>query len=164
MPRTPGIGLAAVRTSSVSAGFLFALTLHVQSGLGHSVPRAGTMSAPAPVVFGAVRSTPCYRSACPQKALVQGGFVLIALAGAAGGRGAAGPLHGRPAPYTAFLGVGDGPALAHGPTVDGRTRYVLQRAATDALWVTLLASAAGGVVGAADCAVRVVADLLRKRR
>lgn len=54
------MGLAVFRllaVMAVNAGFLFALTLHVQGGLGYSALRAGLTFAPTAVVFGLVGLT-----------------------------------------------------------------------------------------------------------
>ncbi|MET8326656.1 MFS transporter [Streptomyces sp. NPDC005181] len=86
--RIPGIARAAVRillVMAINAGFLFAMTLHVQGGLGHSALRAGLMFGPTAVVFGAVGMTWRRWPAGLQKVLVPGGFVLAAVASVAFG-------------------------------------------------------------------------------
>ncbi|WP_374195206.1 hypothetical protein [Streptomyces sp. ISL-1] len=61
----------------MNAGFLFAVTLHAQGGLGHSALRAGLMFAPTALIFGAVGLTWRRRPAALQKALVPGGFTTV---------------------------------------------------------------------------------------
>jgi hypothetical protein len=81
--RIPGIASAALRillVMAINAGFLFAMTLHVQGGLGYSPLRAGLMFAPTVVVFGAVGLTWRRWLTGLQRGLVPGGFVLVAVA------------------------------------------------------------------------------------
>lgn len=80
--RHPGMGLAVFRIMAVMAvngGFLFALTLHVQGGLGFSALRAGLTFAPTAVVFGLVGLTWRGWPASWQRALIPAGFALAAV-------------------------------------------------------------------------------------
>ncbi len=96
--RHPGMGLAVFRIMAVMAvngGFLFALTLHVQGGLGFSALRAGLTFAPTAVVFGLVGLTWRGWPASWQRALIPAGFALAARLRRGRGPGAAGRPRGR---------------------------------------------------------------------
>jgi hypothetical protein len=98
------MGVAVVRIAvvmGVNAGFLFAVTLHFQGGLGYSALRAGLSFAPTAVVFGAVGLT-------WQRRLVPGGFLLSAVSALASGWVLRDGKAGGPAMYVAFATLGAG--------------------------------------------------------
>ncbi|MGW7658209.1 hypothetical protein ACWGJ7_41085, partial [Streptomyces tendae] len=79
--RAPGIPRAVIRIAlgmAANAGFLFALTLHVQGGLGHSPLRTGLTFVPTAVAFGIVGLNWQRLPARWHAATVPGGFLLAA--------------------------------------------------------------------------------------
>ncbi|MGV9452882.1 MFS transporter [Streptomyces sp. NPDC003635] len=150
--RHPGMGLAAFRILAVMAvngGFLFALTLHLQGGLGHSALRTGLTFAPTAVVFGLVGLTWRRWPASWQRALVPAGFFLTALslAGVAlaldGGGDGGVPVH------LAYGGVGAGLALGFSPTLTGALATVRPKDAADASGLLATVTQLGQLTGVA---------------
>ncbi|MFI1400196.1 MFS transporter [Streptomyces sp. NPDC020681] len=150
--RIPGMGRAVLRITlamSVNAGFLFALTLHMQSGLGHSALRTGLTFAPTALVFGAVGLTWRRWPAYLQRALVPGGFALTGLSCFAVGALLHDGGDGGPLAYVAFLGIGAGLAAAFSPTLTGALATVRQEDAADASGLLVTVAQLGQVLGVA---------------
>ncbi|MFF5300300.1 MFS transporter [Streptomyces sp. NPDC013161] len=150
--RHPGMGLAVFRilaVMAVNAGFLFALTLHVQGGLGFSALRAGLTFAPTAVVFGAVGLTWRRWPAAWQRALTPLGFLItmpsvlgVGLAFEGGDRGGA-------VLYVAYVGVGAGLALAFSPTLTRALATVRPEDAADASGLLSTVAQLGQLLGVA---------------
>lgn len=150
--RLPGMGRAVLRITvvmAVNAGFLFALTLHVQGGLGYSALRAGLMFAPTALVFGAVGLTWRRWPAGLQKLLVAGGFTLTAVGSAAVGAVLRDGGDGGPWIYVAFVAVGAGLSLAFSPTLTGALASVRPQDAADASGLLVTVTQLGQVIGVA---------------
>ncbi|MFF3951978.1 MFS transporter [Streptomyces sp. NPDC001890] len=150
--RVPGIARAALRillAMAINAGFLFAMTLHVQGGLGYSPLRAGLMFAPTALVFGVTGLTWRRWPAGLQGALVPGGFVLVAAASVAVGLLMRGGGDGGPALYAAFAAMGTGLALGFSPTLTRALADVSPKDAADASGVLVTVTQLGQVTGVA---------------
>ncbi|MGX1913896.1 MFS transporter [Streptomyces phaeochromogenes] len=150
--RHPGMGLAVFQITAVMAvngGFLFALTLHVQGGLGFSALRAGLTFAPTAVVFGLVGLTWRGWPASWQRALIPAGFALAAVSVAGvglalrDGHGAGFWL------YVAFAGVGAGLALGFSPTLTRALATVRPEDAADASGLLATVTQLGQLIGVA---------------
>ncbi|MFG3287475.1 MFS transporter [Streptomyces sp. NPDC048179] len=150
--RHPGMGVAVFRilaVMAVNAGFLFALTLHVQSGLGYSALRAGLTFAPTAVVFGAVALTWRRWPASWQRLLTPAGFALAALGVAGVGLAFHGGGDGGAWLYLAYAGVGAGLALAFSPTLTGALATVRPEDAADASGLLATVTQLGQLIGVA---------------
>ncbi|WP_369222713.1 MFS transporter [Streptomyces sp. R39] len=150
--RHPGMGLAVLRilaAMAVNAGFLFTLTLHVQSGLGYSALRAGLTFVPTAVAFGAVALTWRRWPAAWQRALTPAGFVLTALGVAGVGLAFHGGGDGGAQLYVAYAGVGAGLALAFSPTLTGALATVRPEDAADASGLLATVTQLGQLMGVA---------------
>ncbi|MFE0510882.1 MFS transporter [Streptomyces sp. NPDC058964] len=150
--RHPGMGLAVFRilaVMAVNAGFLFALTLHVQGGLGYSALRAGLSFAPTAVVFGVVGLTWRNWPASWRRALTPGGFALTAVSAAGVGLAFRGGGDGGTGLYVAFAGVGVGLALAFSPTLTGALATVRPEDAADAGGLLATVTQLGQLIGVA---------------
>ncbi|MFF8290709.1 MFS transporter [Streptomyces sp. NPDC016309] len=150
--RIPGMGTAVVRIAvvmGVNAGFLFAMTLHVQGGLGYSPLRAGLTFAPTAVVFGVVGLTWRRWPAAWRRALVPGGFLLSAAAAVASGWVLRDGQAGGPAMYGAFIALGVGLSLAFSPVLTGALATVRQEDAADASGLLATVTQLGQLIGVA---------------
>ncbi len=150
--RHPGMGLAVFRITAVMAvngGFLFALTLHVQGGLGYSALRAGLTFAPTAVVFGLVGLTWRNWPVSWQRALTPAGFVITALAVAGVGLDLRGGDEGGALLYVAYAGVGVGLALAFSPTLTRALATVAPGNAADASGLLATVTQLGQLIGVA---------------
>ncbi|MFD8819625.1 MFS transporter, partial [Streptomyces sp. NPDC059627] len=150
--RHPGMGLAVLRilaVMAVNAGFLFTLTLHVQSGLGYSALRAGLTFAPTAAVFGVVALTWRRWPAAWQRALAPAGFVLTALGVAGVGLAFHGGGDGGARIFGAYAGVGAGLALAFSPTLTGALATVRPEDAADASGLLATVTQLGQLIGVA---------------
>ncbi|MFF2408987.1 MFS transporter [Streptomyces sp. NPDC058092] len=150
--RIPGIARAALRilvVMAINAGFLFAMTLHIQGGLGYSALRTGLMFAPTALVFGAVGLTWRRWPARLQGALVPGGFALVAIGSVAIGllmrEGGDGGLW----LYAASAVMGGGIALGFSPTLTGALANVRPEDAADASGVLVTVAQLGQLIGVA---------------
>lgn len=152
--RTPGMGLAVFRIAvvmAVNAGFLFALTLHVQGGLGYSALRAGLTFAPTAVVFGAVGLTWRHWPAAVQRALIPGGFALTAVSATAVGLLLRDGGEGGLWLYAAFVGIGAGLSLGFSPTLTRALSTVRPEDAADASGLLSTVTQLGQLIGVACC-------------
>ncbi|MFD3590908.1 MFS transporter [Streptomyces sp. NPDC058683] len=150
--RHPGMGLAVFRilaVMAVNAGLLFALTLHVQGGLGYGALRAGLTFAPTAVVFGAVALTWRRWPASWQRALTPAGFALTALSVAGVGLAFHDGGDGGAQLYAAYAGVGAGLALAFSPTLTGALATVRPEDAADASGLLATVTQLGQLIGVA---------------
>nr|QIZ01624.1 MFS transporter [Streptomyces sp. S1D4-11] len=150
--RHPGMGLAVFRllaVMAVNAGFLFALTLHVQGGLGYSALRAGLTFAPTAVVFGVVGLTWRNWPAALQGVLIPTGFVIAAVSVAGVGAVLKGGGDGGPWLYVAFAGVGTGLALGFSPTLTRALATVRPEDAADASGLLATVTQLGQLIGVA---------------
>jgi MFS family permease len=151
--RHPGIGLAVFRilaVMSVNAGFLFALTLHIQGGLGYSALRAGLSFAPTAGVFGAVSLTWRRWPAGLQRALTPAGFALTAVSVAVVGLAFHGGGDGGAVLYAGYTGLGAGLALAFSPTLTGALATVRPEDAADASGLLATVTQLGQLIGVAS--------------
>ncbi|MYW65667.1 MFS transporter [Streptomyces sp. SID8379] len=150
--RLPGIGLAILRVlaaMAVNAGYLFALTLHIQSGLGYSALRAGLTVAPTAVAFGVVGLTWRRWPRRWQPAMIPGGFVLAAAGSLGTGLALHGGGDGGAGLYLAFVALGAGLALAFGPTLTGALATVRPEDAADASGLLTTVTQLGQLIGVA---------------
>jgi MFS family permease len=150
--RHPGMGLAVFRilaAMAVNGGFLFALTLHVQGGLGYSALRAGLTFAPTAVVFGLVGLTWRNWPASAQRALIPVGFVITALGVAGVGLVLKGGDEGGALLYIVYAGVGVGLALAFSPTLTRALATVRPEDAADASGLLATVTQLGQLTGVA---------------
>ncbi|MFF2325758.1 MULTISPECIES: MFS transporter [unclassified Streptomyces] len=148
--RVPGIAMAALRillVMAVNAGFLFAMTLHVQGGLGYSALRGGLMFAPTALVFGVVGLTWRRWPGRLQAALVPGGFVLAAVGSVAVGLLMRDGGDGGVWFYAASAVVGGGMALGFSPTLTGALANVRPEDAADASGVLVTVTQLGQLIG-----------------
>jgi hypothetical protein len=146
------MGVAVVRIAvvmGVHAGFLFAVTLHFQGGLGYSALRAGLSFAPTAVVFGAVGLTWRRRPRSWQRRLVPGGFLLSAVSALASGWVLRDGQAGGPAMYVAFAALGAGLSLAFSPVLTGALSSVRQGDAADASGLLATVTQRGRLIGVA---------------
>ncbi|MFI5748038.1 MFS transporter [Streptomyces sp. NPDC051644] len=150
--RIPGMARAALRVlvvMAINAGFLFAMTLHVQGGLGYSALRAGLMFTPTALVFGAIGLTWRRWPARFQGALVPGGFALVAVASVAIGLLMRDGGDGGLWLYAAFAIMGSGMALGFSPTLTGALANVRPEDAADASGVLVTVTQLGQLIGVA---------------
>ncbi|MER5182102.1 MFS transporter [Streptomyces sp. NPDC002896] len=150
--RRPGMGLAVFRIIAVMAvngGFLFALTLHVQGGLGYSALRAGLTFAPTAVVFGVVGLTWRSWPVSWQRRLAPAGFVLTALSVAVVGLVLKGGDEGGALLYVAYACMGVGLALGFSPTLTGALARVRPEDAADASGLLATVTQLGQLIGVA---------------
>ncbi|MFI1567848.1 MFS transporter [Streptomyces sp. NPDC020490] len=150
--RHPGMSLAVFRVFAVMAvngGFLFALTLHVQGGLGYSALRSGLTFAPTAVVFGLVGLTWRSWPASWQRLLIPAGFVVTALSVAGAGLVLKGGDDGGAPLYVAYAGVGAGLALGFSPTLTRALATVRQEDAADASGLLATVTQLGQLTGVA---------------
>ncbi|WP_333771228.1 hypothetical protein [Streptomyces sp. IBSBF 2435] len=133
-------------TMPVNAGFLFAVALHLQPGLGFSAPRAGLTFAVAAVGFGGVgltrrRLPVSWRPWLPAAGLLiaAGSFGGLGLALRAGGDGGA-------ALYVCLLTLGGGLGLGFSPAFTLALFAVAPQDAADASGLQLIGVAALGTL------------------
>jgi hypothetical protein len=150
--RHPGIGLAIFRITSVMAlngGFLFALTLHIQGGLGYTALHAGLTFTPTAVAFGVVGLTWRSWPDMWQRALIPAGFAIAAASVAGVGWVLRDGGNGGPWLYVAFAGVGVGLALSFSPTLTRALATVRPEDAADASGLLATVTQLGQLIGVA---------------
>ncbi|MDX6364718.1 MAG: hypothetical protein QOC85_3728 [Streptomyces sp.] len=150
--RHPGIGLAIFRITAVMAvngGFLFALTLHLQGGLGHTALHAGLTFAPTAVAFGVVGLTWRSWPDMWQRALIPAGFAIAAASVAGVGWVLRDGGNGGLWLYVAFAGVGVGLALSFSPTLTRALATVRPEDAADASGLLATVTQLGQLTGVA---------------
>jgi MFS family permease len=150
--RHPGIGLAIFRITAVMAlngGFLFALTLHIQGGLGYTALHAGLTFTPTAVAFGVVGLTWRSWPDMWQRALIPAGFAIAAASVAGVGWVLRDGGNGGPWLYVAFAGVGVGLALSFSPTLTRALATVRPEDAADASGLLATVTQLGQLIGVA---------------
>nr|WP_275419386.1 MFS transporter [Streptomyces sp. SID8499] len=150
--RHPGMGRAVFQILAVMAvngGFLFALTLHVQGGLGYSALRAGLTFVPTAVVFGLVGLTWRRWPARCQRWLAPAGFALAALSVTGVALAFRGGGDGGALVHLSFAGVGGGLALGFSPTLTGALAAVRPEDAADASGLLATVAQLGQLIGVA---------------
>ncbi|MGW1085174.1 MFS transporter [Streptomyces sp. NPDC002596] len=150
--RIPQIASAALRillVMAINAGFLFAMTLHVQGGLGYSALRAGLMFAPTAVAFGAVGLTWRRWPTGLQRVLVPGGFVLVAVASVGVGLVMRDGGDGGFMLYAALVVMGIGMSLGFSPLLTRALANVRPEDAADASGVLVTVTQLGQLIGVA---------------
>ncbi|MFF7153454.1 MFS transporter [Streptomyces sp. NPDC008139] len=150
--RAPGMPRAVTvisLTMAANAGFLFAIALHLQSGLGDSALRTGLTFATCAVTFGAVglnwrRLPVSWRPwLAPAGLLVAAGsFAGLGLALRAGG-------HGGALLYGALLPLGAGLGLAFSPTLTLALGKVAPHDAAEASGLLATVTQLGQLLGVA---------------
>ncbi|MFE2182771.1 MFS transporter [Streptomyces sp. NPDC059455] len=150
--RAPGIPRAVIRITlgmAANAGFLFALTLHVQGGLGYSPLRAGLTFVPTAVAFGVVGLNWQRLPARWHAATVPGGFLLAAVSFAGAGLALRDGTDGGPWLLVALTASGAGLSLAYSPLLTRTLATVRQQDAADASGVLVTAAQLGLLTGVA---------------
>lgn len=150
--RAPGVPAAMLRivlSMAANAGLMFALTLHLQSGLGYGALRTGWTFVPAAAAFGLVGLNWQRLPERWRAVMVPGGFLL-----AAGSFLALGLLLGDgsgvgPASFAALAGIGSGLGLAYSPTLTGALATVRREDAADASGVLVTSAQLGLLAGVA---------------
>ncbi|WP_432252204.1 MFS transporter [Streptomyces sp. HNM1019] len=150
--RAPGIPRAVIRIAlgmAANAGFLFALTLHVQGGLGYGPLRAGLTFVPTAVAFGVVGLNWQRLPARWHAATVPGGFLLAAVSFAGAGLALRDGTDGGPWLLVALTASGAGLSLAYSPLLTRTLATVRQQDAADASGVLVTAAQLGLLTGVA---------------
>ncbi|MGV9850064.1 MFS transporter [Streptomyces sp. NPDC003442] len=150
--RAPGMPRAVIRIAlgmAANAGFLFALTLHVQGGLGYSPLRAGLTFVPTAVAFGVVGLNWRRLPARWHAATVPGGFLLAAVSFAGAGLALRDGTDGGPWLLVALTASGAGLSLAYSPLLTRTLATVRQQDAADASGVLVTAAQLGLLTGVA---------------
>nr|WP_247615958.1 MFS transporter [Streptomyces sp. MK37H] len=150
--RAPGIPLAVIRIAlgmAANAGFLFALTLHVQGGLGYGPLRAGLTFVPTAVAFGVVGLNWQRLPARWHAATVPGGFLLAAVSFAGAGLALRDGTDGGPWLLVALTASGAGLSFAYSPLLTRTLATVRQQDAADASGVLVTAAQLGLLTGVA---------------
>ncbi|MFD5077912.1 MFS transporter [Streptomyces sp. NPDC058371] len=150
--RHPGIGVAIFRIAAVMAvngGFLFAVTLHIQGGLGYTALHAGLTFTPTAVAFGLVGLTWRSWPDMWQRALIPVGFAIAAASVAGVGWVLRDGGNGGLRLYVAFAGVGVGLALSFSPTLTRALATVRPEDAADASGLLATVTQLGQLIGVA---------------
>lgn len=150
--RAPGI-LRAVTviaiTMAVNAGFLFAIALHLQSGLGFSALRTGLTFVAAAVTFGGVGLNWRRLPASWRPWMAAFGLLLAALSFAALGLALRGGGDGGLMLYVGLLGLGAGLGLGFSPTFTLALSKVAPQDAADASGLLATVTQLGQLIGVA---------------
>ncbi|GAA0944113.1 MULTISPECIES: MFS transporter [Streptomyces violaceusniger group] len=150
--RAPGIPRAVIRIAlamAANAGFLFAMTLHVQGGLGHSPLRTGLTFVPTAVAFGVVGLNWQRLPARWHAATVPGGFLLAAASFAGAGLALRDGTDGGPWLLVALTASGAGLSFAYSPLLTRTLATVRRQDAADASGVLVTAAQLGLLTGVA---------------
>ncbi|MET7934052.1 MFS transporter [Streptomyces sp. NPDC005322] len=148
-PLRPVPRSGAVVGMAANAGFMFAMTLHVQGGLGYSTLRAGLTFAPTAVAFGVVGLNWQRLPARWQPLAAPVGFTLAAVSIAAVGLALRDGTDGGPWLYAALAAVGVGLALGYSPVLTRTLATVRQQDAADASGVLVTSAQLGLLIGVA---------------
>jgi hypothetical protein len=136
-------------TMSVNAGFLFAIALHLQTGLGESAPHTGLTFVAAAVTFGAVGLN--WRR-LPQRwysALAPVGLLSAAISFAGLGMVPRGGDQNEFALLPVLAGIGAGLGLAFSPTLTLALGQVAREDAADASGLLATVTQLGQLIGVA---------------
>jgi MFS family permease len=150
--RAPGMARAVtvlMVTMAVNAGFLFAVALHLQSGLGFSALRTGLTFAVAAVTFGAVGLNWARLPVSWRPRLAVAGLTLAALAFAGLGLALRGGGNGGAALYICLLVMGGGLSLGFSPTFAMALATVEPKDAADASGLLATVTQLGQLIGVA---------------
>jgi hypothetical protein len=150
--RAPGMGRAVAviaLSMSVNAGFLFAIALHLQSGLGYSALRTGLTFVACAVTFGGVGLTWRRLPVAWRPWLATTGLLLAALSYAGLGLALRGGGNGGALTYLALAVLGAGLGLAFSPTITLALGRVAPRDAADASGLLATVTQLGQLVGVA---------------
>ena len=150
--RAPGMGRSVVvimLAMAVNAGFLFAVALHLQSGLGFSALRTGLTFAVTAVAFGGVGLQWRRLPAAWWPWLATVGLSLAALAFAVLGYSLRGGGDGGALLYAGLLVLGAGLALAFSPTFTMALGKVVPQDAADASGLLATVTQLGQLIGVA---------------
>ncbi|MFF4478643.1 MFS transporter [Streptomyces sp. CY1] len=150
--RAPGMPLAVIRIAlgmAANGGFLFAMTLHVQGGLGYSPLRAGLTFVPTAVAFGVVGLNWQRLPGRWQAVVVPGGFLVAAASFAGTGLALRDGTDGGPWLLVALTGSGAGLSFAYSPLLTRTLATVRQQDAADASGVLVTAAQLGLLIGVA---------------
>jgi MFS family permease len=150
--RTPGIPRAVTviaLTMAVNAGFLFAVALHLQSGLGDSALHTGLTFAVCAVAFGAVGLNWRRLPISWRPRLTPAGLLVAALSFAGLGLVLRGGGHGGALLYLLLMALGAGLGLAFSPTLTLALGKVAPQDAADASGLLATVTQLGQLLGVA---------------
>lgn len=150
--RAPGMPRAVTviaLTMAVNAGFLFAVALHLQSGLGDSALRTGLTFAACAVTFGAVGLNWRRLPVSWRPRLAPAGLLVAALSFAGLGLALRGGGHGGALLFITLLTLGGGLGLAFSPTLTLALGKVAPRDAADASGLLATVTQLGQLLGVA---------------
>jgi EmrB/QacA subfamily drug resistance transporter len=150
--RAPGMTRAIVVlavTMAVNAGFLFAVALHLQSGLGFSALRTGLTFAVTAVSFGVLGLNWARLPVSWRPRLAAAGLLVAAAAFAGLGLVLRGGGHGGPLLYVCLLVLGAGLALGFSPTFTLALSKVAPQDAADASGLLATVTQLGQLIGVA---------------
>ncbi|GAB2790562.1 MFS transporter [Streptomyces daliensis] len=148
-PRMPLAVLCVGLVMALNSGFLFALSLHLQAGLGHSALRTGLVFVPTALAFGAVGLTWQRLPARALRAAVPGGLLLAGAAFVAIGALLRGGGDGGPWLLVAFVALGAGLGLGYNPALTGGLASVRKPDAAEASGLLTTTSQLGMLTGVA---------------
>lgn len=150
--RAPGMPRAVTviaLTMAVNAGFLFAVALHLQSGLGFSALRTGLTFAACAVTFGAVGLNWRRLPASWRPWLAPAGLLVAALSFAGLGLALRDGGHGGAMLYITLLTLGAGLGFAFSPTLTLALGKVAPQDAADASGLLATVTQLGQLLGVA---------------
>lgn len=150
--RAPGMASAItviIVTMAVNAGFLFAVALHLQSGLGYSALRTGLTFVTCAVTFGGIGLTWRRLPVSWRPWMAVTGLLLSALSFAGLGLALRGGGDGGPWLYATLLMLGLGLGLAFSPTFTLALSRVAPGDAADASGLLATVTQLGRLVGVA---------------
>jgi MFS family permease len=150
--RAPGMlraALVIVATMGANAGFLFAVALHLQSGLGFSALRTGLTFAVAAVTFGGIGLTWRMLPLGWRPWMPVGGLVIAGASFAGLGLALRGGGHGGAALYLCLLTLGVGLGLGFSPTMTQALSTVAPQDAPDASGFLATVTQLGQLIGVA---------------
>jgi MFS family permease len=148
-PTMATTSLAILLAMGTYGGFLFAMALHLQAGLGDDPLRAGVTFVPAALGFATGSLTWQRLPARWQRVQVPVGFAVAAVAYAAIGLALADGDHGGPLLPVALAANGLGFGYAYSPMLSQALRHVAPAHAPDASGVLVTVVQLGQVLGVA---------------
>ncbi|MBY8877668.1 MFS transporter [Actinacidiphila acidipaludis] len=150
--RAPGMTrliAVVVLTMAVNAGFLFAVALHLQSGLGFSALRTGLTFATCAVTFGGIGLTWRRLPVGWRRWMGAAGMAVAAVCLAVLGLALRGGGDGGPWLYVALLGLGLGLGLSFSPSFTLALATVAPQDAADASGLLATMTQLGQLIGVA---------------
>ncbi|MGW7519058.1 MFS transporter [Streptomyces sp. NPDC054796] len=148
-PRMPLAVLCVGLVMALNSGFLFALSLHLQAGLGYSALRTGLVFVPTALAFGAVGLTWQRLPARALRAVVPGGLLFAGAAFVAIGALLRGGGDGGPWLLVAFVALGAGLGFGYNPALTGGLASVRKPDAAEASGLLTTTSQLGMLTGVA---------------